>query len=265
MDAIGPTNTDVKAWEQLEEKVGYISFFGHFLDNILAGFPRTKFKLPLFKPVARMGNMNVKEVTGGKNNATEDEKAKNNVTGDDNHASEDEKAQENVTGDENQAVEDEKPKKKDDDEINLTFKDNDFDVELIFKDLFAAKEKPAADEKAAAADQKAAAEKKGKSALAKLAALKNMAGLKNPAGQECAAKKSTTEKDDAKKAVAQKSITEKFNTEEKAGAENVIPQDKSDALLENAAEEEVQEGQFLTCPYLRLSSVPYWEFLRLHV
>jgi hypothetical protein len=46
MDDLGDTVTSRDVWKRLEEKVGYIAFFAHFHDNPLAGFPRTKFKLP---------------------------------------------------------------------------------------------------------------------------------------------------------------------------------------------------------------------------
>lgn len=56
MDILGPTNTDIQLWEGLEQKVGYISFFNHFHDNVLAGFPRTKFTLEPFNAAALGGN-----------------------------------------------------------------------------------------------------------------------------------------------------------------------------------------------------------------
>ena len=216
MNAIGPTNSDVRVWEQLEEKVGYISFFGNFHDNVLAGFPRSKAKLEPFGAVIKKKDDEVVEeivpavvvaVVDEKHVAAEIEK------------SEDESEEEST----DEESEDDVSYYEGVNQLKLTFDEN-----TSFDEVFAAQEKPA-DDKAAAA-KKAAQEERLSSALGKIAALKKMASLTETAAPKATAKKSAAEEIPREEEIAQTSDTIPENEvadEKKVASEKSIPAEET--------------------------------------
>lgn len=163
MDAVGPTNTKIQLWEQLEKKVGYISFFGHFQDNVLAGFPRTKIPLEPFKAV--VSHDGEKTVTKGEAGSKGKVTAKKNVKDEESEDDEDDDSEE-------------------DDENEVKFLDDEF----IFGN-----ELPLVEVKTVA-EKKAALGTTMNSAFEKLAALKKIAALKGAAIPQPIAYKPAAEK-----------------------------------------------------------------------